>query len=352
MIIQCTSCQARFRFDESKLDGQSSKKVRCSKCGATFTVYAPQPAPTPLVPDESEEAPPPAFASQKSDPFSALAAAPPPPAERKKAVLKPVVEDERKPQASDSFIIPVAEYNASLTSSATIGVFSNSASRSEIPLAPLRAEELSSINIELPAQFGQQETNQDQSGFMPKSFMTSNQDQESDPGNSTTIKLSALDDRDNSSSNSESYASRTSINREYYQNEERNLKLAPLVRALREVEFDNSDPTMVLQIASTANIPTVRTSGKGGRTAVAYQIQPFSGVRSQAAAAANADLPKALILLVKAGFILAFLAVLLFGSLVALGGERFNPTRLNLATIGLGDPIQAPPAKKSAEIKP
>ena len=350
MIIQCTSCQARFRFDESKLEGQSSKKVRCSKCGAAFAVFAPQSAPAPILPDESEEAPPPAFASAPTDPFAALAAAPPPPAERKKAVLNPVVEQEKKTQTSDSFIIPVAEYNASMNSSASIGTFSNSASRSEISLVPLRAEELSSINIELPSQFGQRETDQDQSDFLAQHFMKN--DQEPDHSASATIKLAAVDDRDAPASNSESYATRTSINREYYQNEERNLKLAPLVRALREVEFDNSDPSMILQLASAANIPTIRTSGKGGRTAVAYQVQPFSGQRNQAVAATNADLPKALILLVKAGFILAFLAVLLFGTLVVLGGERFNPTRLSLASLSLSEPVQAPAPKKSVEIKP
>ena len=347
MIIQCTSCQARFRFDESKLEGQSTKKVRCSKCAATFMVSAPkpEPAPAPLLPDESEEAPPPAFASQPGDPFAALSAAPPPPVARAKAVLKPVTE-ERKSAEADSFIIPVAEYNATLTSSATIGIHSGN-TRPEIALTPLRAEELSSINIELPAQFGQKDADEDQTNFLAQHFMRNNQ--EEDPAsNASTIKLAAVDDADPVSPGSTGYSVRHSVNREYYQNEERNLKLAPLVRALREVEFDASDSTKVLQIASAANLPTVRSSGKGGRVAVAYHVQPFSGQRSAFATSSSKDLPKAMIYALKGALLMAFLAILLFGAIVAMAGERFNPLRLSLSSLpGLSDSVQ-PPAPNPA----
>ncbi|RJO71739.1 MAG: hypothetical protein C4523_03890 [Myxococcales bacterium] len=40
MIVQCTRCLAKFRFDESKLAGVVSKKLKCTKCSQVFTVMA------------------------------------------------------------------------------------------------------------------------------------------------------------------------------------------------------------------------------------------------------------------------------------------------------------------------
>ena len=39
MIIGCDSCYARYRYDESRFEGKSSKKVRCTKCLAVFEIY-------------------------------------------------------------------------------------------------------------------------------------------------------------------------------------------------------------------------------------------------------------------------------------------------------------------------
>jgi predicted Zn finger-like uncharacterized protein len=41
VIIQCDSCLARYRYDESRFEGQASKKVRCTKCLAVFEVANP-----------------------------------------------------------------------------------------------------------------------------------------------------------------------------------------------------------------------------------------------------------------------------------------------------------------------
>jgi len=41
MIIQCTNCLAKFKFNEEKLKDGGSKKVRCSRCQQVFTVVAP-----------------------------------------------------------------------------------------------------------------------------------------------------------------------------------------------------------------------------------------------------------------------------------------------------------------------
>lgn len=53
MIVACTSCGAKYRYDEARFEGKASKKIRCTKCQAVFDVLnprtpTPEPAPVPL----------------------------------------------------------------------------------------------------------------------------------------------------------------------------------------------------------------------------------------------------------------------------------------------------------------
>lgn len=41
MIIQCTSCQARYHYDESRFGGAAVKKIKCTKCTAVFEIRNP-----------------------------------------------------------------------------------------------------------------------------------------------------------------------------------------------------------------------------------------------------------------------------------------------------------------------
>jgi predicted Zn finger-like uncharacterized protein len=41
MIIACTSCASKYKYDEAKLEGVVSKKVRCPKCKAIIEVFNP-----------------------------------------------------------------------------------------------------------------------------------------------------------------------------------------------------------------------------------------------------------------------------------------------------------------------
>ena len=57
MIVTCTSCQARFQYDEARFQGAGSKRFRCPKCSAEFEVanpllvaVSPQAAPSALPP--------------------------------------------------------------------------------------------------------------------------------------------------------------------------------------------------------------------------------------------------------------------------------------------------------------
>ncbi len=42
MIIQCPNCFKKYRFDESKFDGEPTKKVKCAKCGTIFEITNPE----------------------------------------------------------------------------------------------------------------------------------------------------------------------------------------------------------------------------------------------------------------------------------------------------------------------
>jgi len=41
MVIECSSCRARYRMKESMMKGFKSVEVRCRKCGGTFVVVTP-----------------------------------------------------------------------------------------------------------------------------------------------------------------------------------------------------------------------------------------------------------------------------------------------------------------------
>jgi predicted Zn finger-like uncharacterized protein len=41
VIIQCTSCQARYHYDESRFGGASVKKIKCTKCTTVFEIRNP-----------------------------------------------------------------------------------------------------------------------------------------------------------------------------------------------------------------------------------------------------------------------------------------------------------------------
>jgi len=54
MIILCPSCQARYRFDESKLGDRPRARTRCSKCGAAIEIENPTIGAMTLPPEDAE----------------------------------------------------------------------------------------------------------------------------------------------------------------------------------------------------------------------------------------------------------------------------------------------------------
>jgi predicted Zn finger-like uncharacterized protein len=52
MIIVCSSCQAKYKFDETKLGDRPRAKTKCAKCGAAIEIENPQLAAMTLPPTE------------------------------------------------------------------------------------------------------------------------------------------------------------------------------------------------------------------------------------------------------------------------------------------------------------
>src|SRR5262245_27641225 len=87
MIIVCPSCQARYKFDESKLGNRPRARTKCAKCGGSIdienpmlaamtlppgTMAPPAPAPVPAAPAHAPAAPtPPATPSHDTAPAAA-----------------------------------------------------------------------------------------------------------------------------------------------------------------------------------------------------------------------------------------------------------------------------------------
>lgn len=41
MIIECTSCHARYQYDEDRFERKPSKKIKCAKCSSIFEIHNP-----------------------------------------------------------------------------------------------------------------------------------------------------------------------------------------------------------------------------------------------------------------------------------------------------------------------
>jgi predicted Zn finger-like uncharacterized protein len=52
VIVQCPGCEAKFRFDESRIKGTTAR-VRCRRCGTPFPVERPAPQPDLREPEET-----------------------------------------------------------------------------------------------------------------------------------------------------------------------------------------------------------------------------------------------------------------------------------------------------------
>ena len=57
MIIECTSCHARYQYNEDRFERKPSKKIKCAKCGSVFEIHNPafaEPSPAPAAAPERQ----------------------------------------------------------------------------------------------------------------------------------------------------------------------------------------------------------------------------------------------------------------------------------------------------------
>jgi hypothetical protein len=45
LIIECTSCHAKYQYDEERFERKPSKKIKCAKCASVFDIHNPAFAP-------------------------------------------------------------------------------------------------------------------------------------------------------------------------------------------------------------------------------------------------------------------------------------------------------------------
>jgi predicted Zn finger-like uncharacterized protein len=41
VIVECTSCHAKYKYDETRFEGKRSKKIKCAKCANVFEIQNP-----------------------------------------------------------------------------------------------------------------------------------------------------------------------------------------------------------------------------------------------------------------------------------------------------------------------
>jgi len=56
VIIECTSCRARYQYDEDRFERKPSKKIKCAKCQTIFEIHNPAFAEKPKIDGESTAA--------------------------------------------------------------------------------------------------------------------------------------------------------------------------------------------------------------------------------------------------------------------------------------------------------
>src|SRR5213082_2015373 len=54
VIIECTSCRARYQYDEDRFERKPSKKIKCVKCSTVFEIQNPAFAVKPSATDAGE----------------------------------------------------------------------------------------------------------------------------------------------------------------------------------------------------------------------------------------------------------------------------------------------------------
>jgi predicted Zn finger-like uncharacterized protein len=95
MIIVCPSCQARYKFDESKLGQRAKAKTKCSKCGSPIEIENPLFGALTLPPTPEAPQAPPTLVPGMTTPQPS--AQPPEESTRKTKTIDPTLRGQGRP---------------------------------------------------------------------------------------------------------------------------------------------------------------------------------------------------------------------------------------------------------------
>lgn len=345
MIIQCTKCLARFKFDETRL-GDGPKKVRCTKCSEVFTVLPPgEPVPV--------QAPPPVAGTPSRIPTGHTLG------------RHPTGEFQtRRPSADDLLQSPVkarrpavsAATDSPATSGARRAVGPGTSGKRPVsgatpkpspgiaagrPAAPPSSAGFSSLDAlinELPPVPAKPGKEDQRPVFMTLSGITAEFDEEPSlptPPSGSAIIASTLKGApalDPTQLERPPVTEQAGINEELYRQSDIKLELPPLMKILREIDFDaESEPQSDLLELDMGREFEYGGSDKprvAARKQTPLKVRPLSAARDDSIPL-RPSLSRITSTMVKALFIVAILLLVLLTGVMLSQGDSFNLGQLS-----------------------
>jgi predicted Zn finger-like uncharacterized protein len=328
MIIQCTKCLAKFKFDESKLS-DGPKKVRCSKCTEVFTVIAPEQVTEPSAPADV----PPTASRVPTDynllrtPTSEIPAPVASPA-------SPIAPVKVRKNTGDSDSLSTSGKRRTLTPTTPAPRTQPAAAAPSAVLRPsfttLTSITAQSAEPDAPA-LEKNEPAQIASTWAARGENPPTPSPNGWSREQASARLSTPAILDPTQAPKPAKQEQFVINDELYKASDRTLELPPLLKVLKEIDFDSTGqgPDDLLELDMG------RKFEYGGESAHLTQrgaapkliMRPLSGVRDESAPV-SANLSKTFSAVVKTSLLLLIFATLIFIALVLRQGDRFNMSDL------------------------
>lgn len=315
MIIQCTTCLAKFKFDEKKFGNEKNKKVKCTKCGSVFSVLAP----------DLRQAP-----AGRTARHAAGKALPEPKARISTLELD---SDDAKPQVN---YFATSEFKAMFE--APVGSEGEEVPAPESKEAAVAAP-AGSGEEEPPPFFdsliddetGKEEVTGSMANVLTDNYTSQLQSPAGYSGESDEAQVSKMSVTtiDPTALERPSMDEQEKINAELYESEQKGLKKIPKLEALTEIDFDiNKDDILELDDGRSS------VYGMTSRTALINEmkrlaVRPLTGNRAKNFIPPR-DFPGLFFLVIKIALISLILLVVLIGGKMLLEKDGFNYTKLDL----------------------
>ena len=321
MIVQCTHCAARFRFDEEKVR-EKSAKVRCSKCGQVFSVPALSgPAPIPKAAPIPDPPPPDPTPEPAPTPQNSMGAAP-----------EGLVSFSTSSLAEAMSFMPEAAKHPYSPPSAT----SSPLAMESIPISdidePFEFEPLSgatqpTLPVDLAA-FAKAAAKHREAKVLvhpaPPAPKPASPASPVDASGRLYVEAArsgvSLAAEAGMGVERPDEEQQKDVNTELYRSGDRRMNIPPQLKALQEIFFDDEERKDVLELDEP--------NRKRGRVPT-LQVRALSGSRVENAAA-KTNFPLLLSIVVKSLIILCSLASIGLLALMIKEGDHFNPYKLGM----------------------